>query len=106
MPLNFFWTNNQTSVVDDEIDAVIAKMREVGPLDEKYPKLVEYLKALNEMKTKNRRQPVSSDTIAMICGSLFSTVLLMFWEDRHIITNSKSWAERMPIRIGKQGNLP
>lgn len=85
--LKLFFTNDQSNSIDIEIDAVSAKMQEVGVTDEKYPELLKHLKKLNEMKTQTRRPPVSKDTVIMALTNLAGILVIVAYEQKHVFTS-------------------
>lgn len=81
-----------TTAIDKQIQAVLSEMEIVGVSDEKYPKMIGYLKQLHELKARERREPVSSDMIAQIVGNLGGILLIIIYEQKHVL-NSKGWSQ-------------
>lgn len=85
--LKYFWTNEQTTPVDSQIDMVLDEMHRVGVSSEEYPKLMTSLERLYEIKANERRDPVSKDTLALIAGNLMGILLIVAYEQKHVMTS-------------------
>jgi len=83
----YFIKNETTSPLDEQIQAVLSEMRGLGVTHEDYPKQLAYLERLIEIKTKGRRNPVSRDTIALIFGNLAGILLIIVYEQKHVLTS-------------------
>lgn len=85
--LKYFLSNDSTTPVDGQIDAVLTSMTEEGVSSDKYPELMGYLETLNGMRLKERRAPLSSDTIAIVAGNLLGILLIVAYEQKHVVTS-------------------
>lgn len=85
--LKLFFTNDQVTPIDSQIDAITEKMHKVGVEHESYPTLLEHLAKLNEMKARDRRSPVSRDTVAIIVGGIVQTLIIVVYENKHVLTS-------------------
>lgn len=85
--LRQFFRSETTRPVDPEIDAVLDKMHAIGVDSEEYPTLMTYLERLHEIKAKVRRDPVSRDTIALVAGNLLGILLIVAYEQKHVMTS-------------------
>lgn len=85
--LKYFLSNDETTLVDGEIDAVLTEMQTEGVTSEEYPKLMGYLERLNELRLKDRRAPLTNDTIAVVAGNLLGILLIVAYEQRHVVTS-------------------
>jgi len=79
--------NDENTQLDVQIDAVLDEMQRKGVLHEDYPKLMSYLERLHEVKTQQRRDPVSRDTLALIGGNLLGILLIVAYEQKHVMTS-------------------
>ncbi len=79
--------NEKPSPVDDHIKIILDEMLLSGPDSEEYPKLLNGLERLYTLKAKERRQPVSSDTIALVAGNLMGILLIVAYEQKHVMTS-------------------
>lgn len=86
--------------LDDQIAAVLHEMDNVGVSSERYVELLRHLERLNELKTKNRRPPVSRDTIALIAGNLLGILVIVVYEQKHVIV-SKGFSQVIQPMRGK-----
>ena len=73
--------------VDELIHGVLSRMNVLEVDSEEYPKLMTLLERLYELKAKNRRSPVSSDTIALVAGNLMGILLIVAYEQKHVMTS-------------------
>ncbi len=85
--LRQLFSNDTTTPVDALIDAVLEEMHRKGVLSDEYPSLMAYLERLNEVKAKERRTPVSRDTVALIAGNLMGILLIVAYEQKHVMTS-------------------
>ena len=85
--LKYFFTNDQTSHVDSEIDAVLLEMQRVGVLDESYPKLMALLERLEKIKASNRREKASRDTWVNAVASVAGVLVIVAYEQKHVFTS-------------------
>lgn len=76
------WTH-----LDDEIHDVADQMQKEGVLSEKYPTLMAYLERLHKLKAQERREPVKLDTIVIVGGNLLVALLVVAYEQKHVITS-------------------
>lgn len=85
--LRDFFSNDTASPVDDQIDAVLDEMGRAGVNSDEYPKLLTLLERLSELKEKQIREPLSRDTVAMIAGNLLGILLIVAYEQKHVMTS-------------------
>lgn len=78
---------DKTTPIDENITDVLTEMKTVGVDDEGYPKLMTLLERLYEIKAKQSRSPVSSDTLATIVGSFLNILLIVAYEQKHVMTS-------------------
>lgn len=95
----YFFGTNEKSPLDSEIEAVLEEMRKIGVNSERYPNMLRYLKKLIEMKRSNKPSRVNPDTIALIVGNLFGILIIIIYEQKHVIT-TRSFTQL--IRPGRQ----
>ncbi len=73
--------------MDDQIDEILTQMGALGPSAEEYSEMLAYLERLYELKAKARREPVSRDTMALIAGNLMGILLIVAYEQKHVMTS-------------------
>lgn len=83
----FFFNDEENDPVDDQIDAVLKSMDDEGVASEEYPKLLRHLERLHELKQKEQRKPISFDTIALIAGNLLGIIIIVAYEQKHVMTS-------------------
>ncbi len=81
-----YFRNEKITPVDTLIESVQIEMRLVGVYSDEYPKLMAYLERLNEVKAKERRDPVSRDTVALVVGNLMGILLIVAYEQKHVMS--------------------
>lgn len=90
-----FFRRDSTSPVDSQIDAVMEEMTNITPGSEEYQTLVEILERLNKIKTQSRQSPVSRDTIAIVAGNILIALVVVGFEQKHVLTTKvQSWVVR------------
>lgn len=85
--LRYFISNEKATHFDEQIDAVLEEMTRVGVTSDQYPNLLQYLERLNKAKVEERRNPVSPDTVAQIFGNLAGILLIVAYEQKHVMTS-------------------
>lgn len=73
--------------LDKIIDRVIAEMETYGPEADEYPTMLAYLERLSRLKTQSRSARVSPDTKATILGNLFGILIIVAYEQKHVMTS-------------------
>lgn len=73
--------------LEQEIDTVLSRMREVGVKSDEYPQLLEYLERLTLAKSKLPSKKVSPDTIAVVIGNLVGIGFILGYEKIGAITS-------------------
>lgn len=92
--LKYFFKNRDDHEIDSQITDVLEAMKKDTPQGDKFPKLLVYLDRLHDMKAKTSRVSVSPDTIALVVGNLLGIILIIAYEQKHVMT-SKALAERI-----------
>ena len=82
-----FRKKDQPEPLDDLIAQVLLEMDTMKPYSDDYPEMLAYLERLTKLKEGNSRQPVSSDTIALIIGNLAGILLIVAYEQKHVMTS-------------------
>lgn len=82
-----FFKDEEKKPVDEQIDAVLDEMNTKGVTSDEYPKLMSYLERLNKLKLNNKLPPVSRDTIALIAGNLLGILMIVMYEQKHVMTS-------------------
>lgn len=85
--LKDYFTTETTTPVDSLIDSVLEEMHNKGVTSDEYPELMAYLERLYALKAKARREPVSRDTVALIAGNLLGILLIVAYEQKHVMTS-------------------
>lgn len=73
--------------LDSLIDRVVEDMEMYGPDSEEYSKLLKHLKALNKLKASKKRKRVSPDLVVGGLFNLLGILLIVAYEERHVITS-------------------
>lgn len=98
MLLDFF-KKDQSSPLDSLIDALLDEMNDKGVYSSDYPDMLTKLERLYALKAEQRQAPVSRDTIAHVVGSLLGILIIVIYEEKHVMTSKGfSW---IPLRNAK-----
>jgi hypothetical protein len=84
--ISYFIGKDETPI-DAEINRVLERMQAIEVENEKYPNMLDYLERLNKMQSSNKAPRVSRDTIAIIVGNLLGILLIIAYEQKHVITS-------------------
>lgn len=71
--------------LDEAMDCVFAEMEIVGPDSEEYQKFIAQLERLSRIKTESKLR-VSPDTYAIVIGNLVGILIVIAYEQKHILT--------------------
>jgi hypothetical protein len=77
----------EPDLLDDLIARALSEMEVMGPYADDYPEMLGYLERLTKLKEGNSRQPVSADTMALIVGNLAGILLIVAYEQKHVMTS-------------------
>jgi hypothetical protein len=78
--------DKESKTIEGQIDIVLAKMDEVGVDAPEYDVMMNHLDRLTEINTRNRRR-ISPDTLVLVAGNLFGIILIIAFEEKHVITS-------------------
>jgi hypothetical protein len=81
-----FRKNDTPSPLDDQIAAVLESMTNYTVDSGEYPLLLRHLERLYELKTQTRKPPVSRDTMVLIAGNILVTLVIVAYEQKHVLT--------------------
>jgi len=76
------------SIYDEPIAKVLTGMETYGPEDPEFDTLMKHLEGLTKMKAENRRRSVSPDTMATVLGNLGICLIIIAYEQKHVIRTS------------------
>lgn len=85
----------KTSIYDEPIDKVLEGMRTYGVEDPEFTKLLDQLERLTRMKAEKANKPVSNDTLAIVAGNLMGILIMVAYEQKHVVTSN---AKQMFLR--------
>lgn len=85
--LRHFFRKEVETPLDGQITAVLIEMERIGVAHQDYPKLIDQLEQLNEIKAKHRRDPVKIDTIWMVLGNIGGILLIVAYEQKHVFAS-------------------
>lgn len=81
----FGWAKRD-SPLDIAIKELLADMGTKDPTSEEYSKLLVRLIRLEEVKTSQRRKPVSADTLMIVAGNLLAVLIIVNFERGAVMT--------------------
>lgn len=71
--------------LDDQIDKVMSELDTMSPIENKYPEMLGYLERLIRLKNEERRDRISKDAILGVAGSLLGILIIVAFEQNHVI---------------------
>lgn len=87
--------------LDSLIDRVIHDMEMIGPTHEEYPQLLNQLERLTKLKVEEKPERVSRDTMAVIAANLIGILIVVAYEQKHVMT-SKAFGNILKPKADKQ----
>lgn len=85
--MRFFSKEETTISVDRQIETVLDRMSTIGLASEEYKTMMDHLERLYEMKAKARPNRVSRDTIVLVVGNLLGIIVIVAYEQKHVMTS-------------------
>lgn len=85
--LRQFFKSEVPTMVDGLIDELLDEMHKAGVYSDDYPKMMTALERLYGIKAKQRRNPVSPDTLALVAGNLLGILVIVAYEQKHVVTS-------------------
>jgi len=82
---NIFQKN--PSKLDEPIDRVLTRMKGLEPDSEEYKKLLTTLDKLMELQSQEQSSPFSPDTVINVAGSLLEVLLIVVYEQKHVMVS-------------------
>jgi hypothetical protein len=73
--------------LNNVIMRVLSEMETYGPDSEEYPTMLAYLERLSRVQTEDRPRRVSPDTMATVAGNLCGILVIVAYEQRHVMTS-------------------
>jgi hypothetical protein len=78
---------NRPSPVDGEIERTLDDMSRYLPESSEYHNLIANLERLMKLKAENRKGGVSPDTLAIVAGNLLGILLIVAYEQKHVMSS-------------------
>lgn len=83
-----FFRYKTATPVDPLIDRVMEEMHTKGVDSDEYAVQLSYLERLNDIKAKDRQDPVSRDTMALCATNLLGILLIVAYEQKHVMRSA------------------
>lgn len=77
----------KTHPLDGQIDAVLSNMNGSEMLSDDYSTLLRHLERFHALKDNEKPEGVSRDTIAVVAGNLLGILLIVAYEQKHVMTS-------------------
>lgn len=74
-------------ILDDAIARNIADMDTIEPDSDKYGMLMENVEKLVRLKNEDKKSRVSPDTMAIVAGNLLGILIIVAYEQKHVMTS-------------------
>jgi hypothetical protein len=81
------FVKEKPSALEDAIERVMEHMKRVDTDTEEYSQLIAHLERLNKMKQEQKRNRISPDTMAIVCGNLLGILIIVSYERMHVMTS-------------------
>lgn len=78
---------NEPSLLDKAIADATLQLDYVPAYSEEYDKIVDRIERMYKLKEGNLPQRVSPDTLAVVLGNLLGIVVIVGYEQRHVVTS-------------------
>lgn len=91
--LRQIFASARTKALNSQIEKILTRMDETEMASEEYPQLMKTLEQLNKIKAESRFQ-VSWDTVFIVAGNLLGVLVIVAYEQKHVMT-SKALTERI-----------
>jgi hypothetical protein len=75
------------SKLDEQIDKLLEHMSQCEPSTEKYSGMLSDLERLVRLKKDEKLNRVSPDTMAIVAGNLLGILIIVAYEQKHIVTS-------------------
>lgn len=85
--LRLFFKDEKTKAIDKLIADVLQNMERAAVGSEEYSSMMAHLERLYKLKAEQRRKPVSRDTIAIVAGNLLGILLIVAYEQKHVMSS-------------------
>lgn len=90
-----FW-KQESSIYDEPINKVLAEMETYSPDTDEYSAAIRHLETLTKMKAEEGRKRVSADTMAIVVGNLLGILVIVAYEQKHVLTTKANWGTLKP----------
>ena len=75
------------SALDEQIDKILEHMSQCDPSTEKYSGMLTDLERLIRLKKEEKINRVSPDTLAIVAGNLIGILIIVAYEQKHVVTS-------------------
>lgn len=75
------------SIVDEAIGKVLTEMRQYDVDAKEYQVAIEHLERLMKMRTEERRNRISPDTMLIVAGNILCVLVVVGFERGHVMTS-------------------
>lgn len=88
--MNLF-RKNVPSIYDEPINKVLDDLK-TSPMDtEEYSAAIRHLESLSKIKAENSPKRVSADTMWIVAGNLLGILVIVAYEQKHVMTTKANW---------------
>ena len=75
------------SDLDESIDRVKIEMHSANPGSDDYNRLLDDLERLVKLRAEEKRSKISPDTIAIVAGNLLGILVIVAYEQKHVLNS-------------------
>mgnify|MGYP003591950604 CR=1 FL=1 len=78
---------NTSLTFEDAIERLLLEMNEYDPDSDTYQNALASLERVSRVKCETKKTRVSADTIALVLGNLLGILIIVGYEQTHVITS-------------------
>ena len=75
------------TALDEHIDATLVQMETLDRTSDEYAELLSQYERLTALKTDNGQGRVSRDTLALVIGNLVGILIIVAYEQKHVLSS-------------------
>jgi hypothetical protein len=77
----------KTSILDEPIGNILTQMNKIEPGSKEYSVMVDQLERLTKARAEEARPQVNSDTWAIVAGNLLGILIIVAYEQKHVMVS-------------------
>jgi hypothetical protein len=82
------------------MDAILNEMSDAGPSADEFQELMTQLERVHKLTTDKPSRKVSPDTLALVAGNILGILVIVAYEQKHVMTSKSMSFVMKPKNIG------